>query len=370
MLLFTDKGVTTQTPGNPLGYVQQWNFDIERQIGHGFLIDAAYVGSKGTHLPIQTQSLNYLPASDLALGTYLTSLLPNPFQNKVPAASPFNTATISNGQLMRRFPQFGSVALASQGSGDSNYQSFQLKIKKDFGAGGSALLSYTNSKLIGDVESLSPWLESYGPAGYQYWGNLRLERSLSSFDVPQRLVASYVVDLPVGKGKKYLGNAHGLVQAAVGGWGLDGTFTVQSGFPLALTTSQNNTHDMGGGSRPNFLPQACPNGYFISGSAESRLNRWFNTACFQQPAPFTFGNVSRTMPNLRQDSLTNWDFALFKNFGLGERLKMQLRGECFNLFNTPQFGAPNTSLGSQNFGIVTSQANQPRLIQVAAKLIW
>jgi hypothetical protein len=364
------QGVTTQIPGNPLGYVQQWNFDIQRQFGPTFLIDAAYVGSKGTHLPIQTQSINYLPASDLSLGTALLNTTPNPFYGKVPAASPFNTATIANGQLMRPFPQFGSVTLASQGSGDSVYESFQLKVTKNFGSGGTALLTYTNSKLIGNVESLSPWLESYGPAGYQYWGNLRLERSLSSFDVPQRLVGSYVVDLPVGKGKKFLSSAHGLVQAIAGGWGLDGTMTFQSGFPLALTTSQNNTHDLGGGSRPNFVPQNCPNGYFTSGSAESRLNGWFNTSCFQQPAPFSFGNVSRTMPDLRQDSLSNWDFALFKNFGFGERWKLQLRGETFNLFNTPQFAAPNTSLGSSNFGKVTSQANQPRLIQVAAKVIW
>ena len=364
------QGVTTQIPGNPLGYVQQWNFDIQHQFGPSFLIDAAYVGSKGTHLPIQTQSLNYLPASDLALGTYLTTLTANPFQGLVPASSPFNTPTIANGQLMRRFPQFGSVTLASQGSGDSVYESFQLKVKKNFGSGGTALLTYTNSKLIGDVESLSPWLESYGPAGYQYWGNLRLERSLSSFDVPQRLVGSYVVDLPIGKGKKFLSNARGLVQAVAGGWGLDGTITLQSGFPLALTTSQNNTHDLGGGSRPNFVPQNCPNGYFTQGSAESRLGSWFNTGCFAQPAPFTFGNVSRTMPDLRQDRLANWDFALFKNFGFGERWKLQLRGETFNLFNHPQFSAPNTSLGSQNFGKVTSQANQPRLIQVAAKIVW
>jgi hypothetical protein len=76
------------------------------------------------------------------------------------------------------------------------------------------------------------------------------------------------------------------------------------------------------------------------------------------------------MPNLRQDTLSNWDFALFKNFGFGERTKLQIRGEVFNLFNTPQFGAPNTSAGSANFGKITSQANLPRLIQVAAKLMW
>jgi hypothetical protein len=306
----------------------------------------------------------------LSLGNFLTQTVANPFFGKVPTTSPFNTPTISNGQLLRRFPQFGSVTLASQGSGDSIYHSFQLKAEKRFAEGGTVMLAYTNSKLISDVESLSPWLESYGPAGYQYWGNLGLERSLSSFDVSQRLVLSYAVDLPVGKGKRYLSNAHGLLQALAGGWGLDGILTLQTGFPLAFSTSQNNTHDMGGGSRPNYNLAACPSGWAASGSRESRLSAWFNVNCFSQPAPFTFGDVSRTMPNLRTDGIHNLDFALFKNFGLGERARVQLRGEAFNLLNTPQFGAPNTSFGSQTFGQITSQANQPRLVQVAAKFLW
>jgi hypothetical protein len=180
-----------------------------------------------------------------------------------------------------------------------------------------------------------------------------------------------VVDLPVGKGRKYLSNAHGIVQAVAGGWGMDGILTLQTGFPLALTTSTNNTHDMGGGSRPNYLAGNCPNGYSESGSRESRLNEWFNTSCFGAPAAYTFGNLSRTLPNLRTDGIHNLDAALFKNFALRtERLKLQLRGEAFNLLNTPEFGAPNTSLGSATFGQITSQANNPRLLQVAGKLIW
>ncbi|MFL6446997.1 MAG: carboxypeptidase regulatory-like domain-containing protein [Bryobacteraceae bacterium] len=366
------QGITTQVSSNLLGYAQQWNFDIQKQFGPNFLIDAAYAGSKGTHLPFQTQSINFLPASYLALGPGLLQTVANPFAGKVPSTSPFSTSTISAGQLLRPFPQFGSVTLASQGSGDSTYHSFQLSVSKRFGAGGTALLAYTNSKLIGNTETLSPWLESSGPAGAQYWGNLRLEKSLASYDVSQRVVLSYVVDLPVGKGRKYLAHANGLVQAVAGGWGLDGILTFQTGFPLALTTSTNNTHDLGGGSRPNYLAGSCPNGYGTSGSRSSRLGQWFNTACFGAPPPYTFGNVARTLPNLRSDGIHNLDFALFKNFGFGanERFKVQVRGEAFNLLNTPQFGTPNTSLGSQTFGQVTSQVNNPRLIQVAGKLIW
>jgi hypothetical protein len=169
-----------------------------------------------------------------------------------------------------------------------------------------------------------------------------------------------------------MSHANRVVQAVAGGWGLDGILTLQTGFPLEFSTNNNNIHDEGGGSRPNFNLTACPNGAGVSGSASSRVNRWFNTACFSAPPNFTLGTVSRTMPNLRQDGIHNFDFALFKDFDVTPegRLKMQLRGEAFNLLNTPQFGSPNTQQGSSTFGQITSQNNNPRLIQVAAKLIW
>ncbi len=375
--------VLTQDPNNKLGNTQQWNFDIQKQFGPNFLIDVGYVGSKGTHLPIQTQDENELPIQQVqqqaaALGTSaFLGTVHNPFAAYVPASSPFASSTIAYEQLLRPFPTYGQVQYASEGDGDSHYESFQLKVTKRFAEGGTALLAYTNSKLIGNAETLTSWLESSGPAGFQYWGNLRLEQSLASFDVSQRLVLSYVVDLPFGKGRKYMSNPNKVVQAVAGGWGLDGIMTLQTGFPVAVTTQNNNIHDEGGGSRPDFNISACPNGAGISGSATSRLNGWFNTSCFFQPPNFTLGTVSRTLPNVRTDGMHNLDFALFKNFDVaGEgRLKLQLRGEAFNLLNTPEFAAPGGSCpcngGSNgNFGVVTSQANNPRLIQVAAKLLW
>ncbi len=164
-------------------------------------------------------------------------------------------------QLLRPFPTYGQVQYASQGDGDSSYQSFQLKVTKRFGDGGTALLAYTNQKLIDDAETLTPWLESNGgAAGFQYWGNFRLERSLSTYDVSQRMVLSYVVDLPFGRGRKYMAHPNRFTQAVAGGWGLDGILTLQTGFPIALTTQNNNIHGEGGGSRPDFNIQACPNG--------------------------------------------------------------------------------------------------------------
>jgi len=385
-------GVTTQIPQNPFGYAQQWNFDIQKQFGPSFLIDVGYVGSKGTHLPLQTQSVDYLPIQQLqqqvaALGaTTFLGTVPNPFAGKVPSTSPFATSTIAYAQLLRPFPQFNGVSYASQGAGDNHYESLQLKVQKRFNTGGTLLLAYTKSKLIGIDETQTSWLETTGPAGFQYWGNLNLEKSLSSFDVSQRMVLSYVVDLPFGKGRKYMSNPNRLIQAVAGGWGLDGILTLQTGFPLAIFTSNNNIHDQSGGARPNFNLAACPNGAGEGGSRESRLNEWFNITCFSGAPPFTLGNVPRTEPNLRMDGIHNLDFALFKNFHLSPegRVYLQLRGEAFNLLNTPQFGPPvssncpcNGTIGTNGilnyngrFGVINSQANNPRLIQVAGKIVW
>jgi hypothetical protein len=273
--------------------------------------------------------------------------------------------TVTYNQLLRPFPQYGSVNLTGRNAGDSVYHSFQLKLEKRFGAGGSLLLSYTNAKLISDVDSATAWLE-VGGANPQNFYNLRAERSLGVFDVPQRLVTSYVLDLPVGSGKKFFGGARGTAGKLISGWGLDGVLTLQRGFPLFITASQNLANAFAGSSRPNENGQdPAING----GSAVSRLNKWFNTADFTQPAPFTFGNSPRTLPNVRSQGIGNMDFALFKNttWGPENKMRVQFRAEVFNLANRVQFGYPGLSFGTAQFGIVSSQLNQPRLIQLALR---
>jgi hypothetical protein len=206
---------------------------------------------------------------------------------------------------------------------------------------------------------------------------------LSSQDTPQRLVISYVVDLPVGKGKKYLAGTSGRVDKIVGGWGIDGVTIFQRGFPLVFTNGQvNGTTLFGGGSRPNRVAGCEPSG---SGSAATRpgspnqLNgpRWFNTACFSAPADFTFGNEQRVDPRLRAQGIDNFDFALFKitRFGANERFGFELRTEFFNIFNRTQFAPPNTiccTANNQNFGVVTSTApgTNPRLVQFGLKFLF
>jgi hypothetical protein len=171
-------------------------------------------------------------------------------------------------------------------------------------------------------------------------------------------------ELPFGKGKRFLGGAQGLLGAVAGGWTVTSISTVQTGRPLALNTATNNTNSLGGGSRPNNAGNASLD------SSERTLDRWFDTAAFSQPDPFTFGNTSRTLPNVREPGTTNFDFSAQKNFTITERLKTQFRGEFFNVFNTPQFGRPGTVFGNPQFGVISSQANSPRQIQLGLKLLF
>jgi hypothetical protein len=360
-------GLTTVWPNNPIAYTQQWNFNLQQQLPGNVLVDAAYAGSRGVHLYFGTISTDQLAPQYMSLGTQLLQSVPNPFYGQINNGT-LAQPTVTYNQLLRPFPQFASVNLIGRNAGDSIYHSFQLKLEKRFGAGGSFLLSYTNAKLISDVDSATAWLEA-GQANPQNFYNLRGERSVGLFDVPQRLAASYVLDLPFGAGRRWLSGAHGVGGKLVSGWGLDGVLTSQRGFPLFITASQNLANAFAGTSRPN---QNGQDPAISGGSAVSRLGKWFDTADFSQPAAFTFGNSPRTLPNVRAQGIANLDFALFKTtrFGPENKLGLQFRAEVFNLANRVQFGYPGQAFGTAQFGIVSSQINQPRLIQLALRMTF
>src|SRR5262245_22885164 len=349
----------------PYGYNQQWNLNVQREFGEGLLLEVAYAGSKGTHLPAN-QQIDQLPDEFLSLGSNLQTQVSNPFFGLI-TSGPLAAPTVARGQLLRPFPQYNGVNIGSMSNRSSIYHAMQVKAERRFKAGSSLLASYTWAKLISDTDTLTGWLESSGPAGVQNNNNLRLERSLASFDVPHRLVVSYVLDLPFGNGRKFMSGVSGTAAKLVSGWGINGVYTFQSGFPLRFGTATNQTNSFGGGSRPNVV-SGC--NQELSGSAQERLNQWFNTSCFTQPAAFTFGTESRVDPKLRAHGMNNWDFALFKNTKITESVGLQFRTEFFNLFNRVQFNFPGQALGNPQFGIVSSQVNNPRLMQFALRLIY
>jgi hypothetical protein len=364
--------ISTMVPDQPFPYVQQWNFVVEHQFAGNLMIGAGYAGSKGTHLPSGGVNVNQVDGSAIArLGAQLGTPVPNPFYGKVPATNPMGSSPNTTlGQMSKPFPQDMNVTNQGAQVGDTVYHSFQMKLEKRFGAGGVLMGNYTWAKIIGNVDTVSGFLEGGTVGSIQNYTNLRGERSLISSDVPHRMVASYVYDLPFGKGKKFASGVSGAADKLISGWGVNGIFTIQSGFPLSLQSSATNNLSQfyGAGSiRPNYV-NGCVSQF--GGKAQDRLSQWFNTSCFAAPGVNAFGNESRVDPVLRAAGVNNWDFSIFKNTKISERFGLQFRTEAFNLFNRVQFAPPNTSVGNPQYGKISAQSNQPRLIQFALRLTW
>jgi hypothetical protein len=341
-------------------YSQQWNFDIQQQIPGQILFDAAYAGSKGTALPIDIQA-NQLPDQFLSLGSALLQTGSNPFSGII-TAGPLSQQTITRGQLLRPFPEFNSVNVRAVHEGNSVYHSLQAKLERRFSKGFSVLAAYTFSKLLTNAGSRLSI--NFANPGIQDSNNLRAERSLANVDVPHRFVASYIWQLPFGPGQQWLSGS-GPIGKIIGGWQVNGITTVQSGLPLGLTTASNQTGSLGGGSRPNNNGATA----LLGGPVEQRLNQYFNIAVFSQPPAFSFGNVARTLPDVRAPGVINFDFSAIKNTYFAERHNLQFRAEFFNFLNNVNFGAPGTTFGTSTFGIISSAADA-RVTQLALRLLF
>ena len=363
------QAISVYLRSNHTAYVQQFNFDIQQELWKDIVLDVAYAGSKSTGLPVEVD-LNQLPDQYLSLGSALQTQVPNPFYPLVKAgilASP----TVARGQLLRPYPQFGSVLAQGANAGSGTYHSLQAKITKRFSSS-VILASYTYSKAIGNSEAANSVSQEVSgePGSGQFSNNYNhlQDRSLAEFDAPQRFVLSYTVDLPFGKGRAFL-NGGGLVNRLIGGWQLTGIYTYQSGTPLFIS---NVTNTLASAFvfyvRPNTNGQTAK----LSGSGQSRLNQWFNTSTYSSPAPFTYGNVSRTLPDVRNDHTNNFDTGFYKNnrFGHDGRFNLQFRTEFFNVFNRVRFSDPGLVFGTAQFGVVSAQANSPRQVQFALKLLF
>jgi hypothetical protein len=206
---------------------------------------------------------------------------------------------------------------------------------------------------------------SFGGTGIQDWDNLRAEWAVASFDTPQYFALNGIYELPFGQGKRFL-NSNKVANYFVGGWQLNGITSAISGTPQEVFTATNTLFNYGGSQRANW------NGLnpSLSGKISNRLNEYFNVNYFSQPAPFTYGNSPRMLGNLRSPGFIDTDLSGIKKIPIHERISAEFRAEAFNLFNHPTFGPPDTTLGDGNTGIINSQVNLPRQIQIALKILW
>ena len=362
LLSFAGQDITRLFDRNaPLPYNQQWNLSLQRQFG-SLLVQAAYSGSRGVHLGDGAGfQINQLPQSALALGSALAQLVPNPFFGIVTNPGVLRDAQVTRGQLLRPYPQFGGLTVFNPAAGGSTYHGFSAKVERRFVAGLGFLASYTTSKNISDSPA------TVGPAaGHQDAYNRRADRSLVEEDIAQRFTSSVTWELPVGRGRKLGAGWGGFLDALAGGWQVNALVSMQTGAPLVITNSPNTARALGGTQRPNSTRISAA----LDGSVQSRLNGYLNPAAFSAPALYTYGNVSRTLPDARGPRRSNIDLSIFKIFTLRESLRLQFRAETFNATNTPNFALPNGAFGSANFGLITAQSNAARQVQLALRLYF
>ena len=309
------------------GYMQNWNFIVERQLFSDFLVRVGYVGSKGVHL---------LNASEVNPGLYGPG------------------ATAANLNQRRIYQPIGGLQLGRSDAW-SKYHSLQITASQRYRHGVTVTAHYTWSKSIDISSYASVEGNAAGPDPFNFNNN----RGLSDFDIPHRLVVSGVWELPQFK------NSNVWVRSAVGGWQQNFIFTAAKGVPFTVLSGVDNAL-MGIGG--NFADLTGEDWRLPDGRSQSdQIAAWFNRGAFRTNAIGTIGNGGRNQ--LRGPGSWNLDYSLFKNFSVTERAKLQVRGEMFDVFNHTRFGNPVNTVTTPAFGSINS-ALDPRIVQLAANIIF
>lgn len=363
---FLGQGVTFDQAAQKTPTSQQWSLSFQKQLLGGWVIDTSYTANHGTHLVAGNYGINQLDPKYLSLGTALQNPVPNPYANIVPGS--MGAATITQQQSLLPFPYYTAVTVRNPHLGNSIYHAGLLSVQKRFATGLTFLASYTKAKLISDSVA-SPInfgsIEQVTANGYQNGRFARnQERSVDPTDVPQRLAISAVYELPVGTGKA-LDPHNRILNAIIGGWQGQTIITLQKGLPILITGASN------------FLASR-PNSTGVSAKLDNPTQyAWFNTAAFVNPPNYTFGNVGRALPDVRNPGFFNCDFSLIKNTRLREKTNVQFRAEAFNLNNHTNLGFVNGGFSagtnglnqSSTFGTITS-SRAARSVQLGMKLIF
>jgi hypothetical protein len=355
------QGVFTVDRSLGSGYVQQWNLFVQREITHNLALSVGYTGSKVTHVGIPDTNINQLTPQQLA-GIDPNKKVANPYFGLVPRSSSLGDPTIPAAQLLKPYPRFTSVSFFRNNVGNSNYNSLQARLEKRFSNSLSFLASYTFSKLIDEASSVFDSTIFIGPqtntnVADSY--NRKLERDVSTGDIPHNLTFSSTYYLPVGAGHNL--NPSGFFGKLISGWELAGILSFQSGIPLAITQATNNNAWAGFTiQRPNLVGNPTL-------PADKRSTaQWFNTTAFATAPIYTLGTSSRNP--VRGPGYKDLDVSLINRTNIAESVNLEFRAEAFNATNTPPLNAPAVlAFGNAGFGAITS-AGDPRVIQFGLKV--
>lgn len=329
----TTTSVTFFDPHRGIGYSQQFNLSVQRQLTGGMMIEISALGNLSRKLANANLPLNQI--------------------------APHILSPQHSSQKDRPFPQFTGVAIQNPTLGVSNYYAGMLRVEKRYSRGLSFGANYTWSKYLGNVNM--PGASEGNDAGtYSNYFDRRADYGPTANDIAHRLNFHWIYELPFGTGKRWLANSR--LRYVAGGWSLGNVATLQTGAPNTVTTQTNNCNCFSAGAqRPDVVSN--PN----LPSDKRTLKAWFNTQVFAQPAAYTFGDAGIGI--VRGPGLINIDVSVLRNFRVTERVGAELRGEFFNALNHTNFGNPGATFGSSNFGLISS-AGPARQIEVGVRILF
>jgi hypothetical protein len=307
----------------PDGYSEMYNLTVQRMLPENLSLEAGYVGG-------QAHKLSY------AVGNYNVS----------------NHLSSEIGKVQTLLP-----------AGMSNYNALQAKAERRYANGWSVLAAYTYAHSLDNGPAPFDLRNSSAP---QSPFNLNSEYATSAADLKHNVTLSNQIEMPLGRGKRYLHSAAPLVDALIGGWHVNSIASFHTGTPV------NVVSNAGYADYPGLRPNLVAGENLTLPHHKRTITEWFNTAAFtstpgqsnSNPIP---GNAGRNL--VRGPGYTNVDFSLFKSFSLPETMTLQFRAESFNLLNTPHYDNPNASRNSGSFGAITS-AGGLRIMQFALKIIY
>ncbi len=358
-----------------------WTFNIQRQLANNMTLEIAYNANIGTHLQAGLLNFNQVPMAiwnDLSgrLGavqarTLLTSNINSAAVQAAGYREPFpgfaqlwgNNASLA--QALRPYPQYSTINTGVQNgdkSGRSAYHALVIKADRRFAKGLAFQSSYVFSKLMTNADT-------YFATGSttQDHGNRGLEKSIGQFDQTHVIKFSTVWNLPFGKGQRWAAN--GILSQVIGGWRLAGIQVYSSGLPVALARG-NALPIFSYATRPQVDAYDNWRAPIAGGDFDPAVDRFLKPANQFPAQPVGPGNATRYNPKVRSFWGQSENVSLAKTFNVTERLRIDLRGEAFNIFNRVIFGTGSTDLNNNNFGRVLSTANEPRQMQVGLKIYW
>jgi Carboxypeptidase regulatory-like domain len=303
---------------------QMFNAGVQRQLPWSSVLEVAYVGTRGSNI-YRSRNINVPAPGPGAVDPR------RPFFNIVPTITSIN-------QRM--------------GDGRSWYDALQLKLDKRLSQGLQALVAYTYSRSL-DTTTIASWHPLLAERKTR-------SSSFKQVDIPHNLSVSWTYDLPIGPGQRLMANSSGVVRKLLEGWAVNGITSYQSGEPLLIRVASPRLNT---GTNDNFADVTCSEVRVLG-----RVDQWFDTSCFADPAEFTFGNYE--VGQVRGPTFFNTDFSVFKRTQLGGSRLLELRLEAFNLFNRAHLGLPERSFGAGNFGRISETRFPSREIQLGARFFF